>query len=624
MDDAADPAARRPRRRPAPCGAFAAALAAAVLAGPAARPAVAADPEGPEVKAAIKKGVDYLRGQLEGGVNDSYGLLAALAMAKGGAPKDDPIVQSALKWVRGRAGADGYEPNTHHLYTAGLEMMLLEAAGDPDRDRPAMQAVLNYVLAQQQPYGAWFYPDQVARGGDQFFGDTSITQYALLGMWTGERAGLKVDPANWNAVAKWQVATRLPSGAFAYHPARGAANEPRDTMTAAGACNLLLAARYLHGQDADALRKKAEAEERAARDAADARAKKYAAFDRRRTPEERAEEQSKVANVVPLASLSGAADGAIGFLARVMQLDKGQERFYLLYTVERLGALSGQATFGGRDWYGEGSDWLLGKQRGDGSWLHSRTDVDTAFAVMFLSKATAKALGQPRSLYGGGLLKGGRGLPTDLRDARFDGDSITFERPTGDLSDLLSALENPAAANVPAATEAVLETVRTGDREALVGQTAKLRRLIEDPRPDVRSVVLWALARGGGPEDVGAIYGRLVEDPDAAVAREAHNALCMLARLPRGPGVPTGMLEPAEAALDRLEKRDLPETYTTNGRLRVLPEGPFAGLPAGLPDAERAAAFADWRAVAAEAWGDWRDAVKPYDQRDLVPAPKLR
>ena len=327
---------------------------------------------------------------------------------------------------------------------------------------------------------------------------------------------------------------------------------------------------------------------------------------------------------MPLASLSGAADGAIGFLARVMQLDKGQERYYLLYTVERLGALSGQTQFGGRDWYAEGSDWLLGKQRGDGSWLHSRTDVDTAFAVMFLSKATAKALGQPRSLYGGGLLKGGRGLPTDLRDARFDGESITFERPTGDLSDLLSALENPAAANVPAATEAVLETVRTGDREALVGQTAKLRRLIEDPRPDVRSVVLWALARGGGPEDVGAIYERLVEDPDAAVAREAHNALCMLARLPRGPGVPTGMLEPAEAALDRLEARDLPDTYTSNGRLRVLPEGPFAGLPAGLSDEERAAAFADWRAVAAEAWGDWRDAVKPYDQRDLVPAPKLR
>ena len=42
---------------------------------------------------------------------------------------------------------------------------------------------------------------------------------------------------------------------------------------------------------------------------------------------------------------------------------------------------------------------------------------------MFLVRSTAKALGRESTLYGGGLLKGGRGLPDDLSQVSFrDGD----------------------------------------------------------------------------------------------------------------------------------------------------------------------------------------------------------
>ncbi len=86
---------------------------------------------------------------------------------------------------------------------------------------------------------------------------------------------------------------------------------------------------------------------------------------------------------------------------------------------------------------------LLRSQKNDGSWDgEGQAEVGTAFAVMFLSRATAKALGQ-RDLYGGGLLKGGRGLPDDFTKARFDGDEIKYDRPTGDLADLLTRLEDP-------------------------------------------------------------------------------------------------------------------------------------------------------------------------------------
>ncbi|QDT16991.1 HEAT repeat domain-containing protein [Alienimonas californiensis] len=590
-----------------------------------AAPAPAADPDSPQVKAAIEKGVEYLARSKQSGAGDGRHILAALGMAKGGADKNHPVIVSALAAIDKRTADGKYRPERDHLYTAGLELMLLEAAGDPATNAARMRPILGYVLAQQQNYGGWYYPTQAAANPGNYYGDTSITQYAVLGLWTAERAGLDLETRVWNSLAQWQVATKRKGGTFAYHPRRDGTGEIKDTMTAAGACNTLLSARYLHGVAAlDAQRAEAEAADRAARDAKNALMKKYAALDRRVDSEAAEKERQQQAGgpVVPLSTLVGTADDAIDALARGMQFTKGPHRLYLMYTVERLGALSGRRLFGDVDWYEQGSELLLRTQKGDGSWDgEGQGEVGTAFAVMFLSRATAKALGE-RSLYGGGMLKGGRGLPDDLTQARFTGDEITFDRPTGELSDLLSQLEDPRAANVPAAREAVLETVRLGDREALIGQTARLRRLVDDPRPEVRAVVAWALARGGGAEDVEAIFQMLAEDPDAGVVQEAHNALCVLARLPRGPAIPLAMLPEREAALRRLDDRDLPATYVTNRRLRILPGGPFEGLPAGLSDEERAKAFHDWRAVATAAWADWRDAVRPYEQRDLVPAPK--
>jgi hypothetical protein len=486
-----------------------------------------------------------------------------------------------------------------------------------------MRPIVAYIFAQQQSHGAWFYPSRLGKGD---FGDTSITQYSTLGLWTAERAGLEPSEAVWNALAKWQVATQR-NGRFAYNPKRDRTGVLKDTMTAAGACNALLCARYLHGEQAlDAEQAAAAAAERAAQDAKNKLLRKYAALDRRVDPEEEEAERQRQAGVgplVPLSKLAGAANAAIKALENDMKIaPDGSHRLYLLYTVERLGALSGRRMFGNRDWYEEGSEMLLKSQAADGSWRgEGPLEVGTSFAVMFLAKATAKALGQ-RITYGGGLLKGGRGLPDDLTKARFTGDEIVYDRPKGDLSDLLANLEDPTAADVPAARDAVLETVRVGDREALIGQTARLRRLVDDPRPEVRAVVAWALARGGGPQDVSALFDLLAEDPDAGVVQEAHNALCVLSRLPRGPGVPLAMVEDREAALDRLETRDLPPTYIRNERLRVLPGGPFEGLPADASEDDRVEAFHDWRGVATAAWSSWRDAVRPYEQRDLTPAPK--
>ncbi len=300
-------------------------------------PARAAEPNSPQVKAAIKRGVEFLAKNKANGAGDGRHILAALAMAKGGADKKHPVIQSALAAIRERTAGGNYKPDRDELYTAGLELMLLEAAGEGDAAREMMRPILGYVLAQQQGYGAWYYPQQTKSGNN--FGDTSITQYSVLGLWTAERAGLPIETKVWNGVATWQIATRQKGGVFAYHPQRGGGGEIKDTMTAAAACNALLCARFLHGAAAlDAERAEAEAADRAARDAKNALLQKYAAFDRRVDPDaEKAQREKAGGNVVPLSTLTGAANGAIAALARGMQFTTGAHRLYLLYTVERLG-----------------------------------------------------------------------------------------------------------------------------------------------------------------------------------------------------------------------------------------------------------------------------------------------
>jgi hypothetical protein len=72
--------------------------------------------------------------------------------------------------------------------------------------------------------------------------------------------------------------------------------------------------------------------------------------------------------------------------------------FYYLYALERAGVLANTESFGAHRWYPEGARWILGQQRGDGSWLGplphgdrsegANAAWDTCFAILFLKRAT--------------------------------------------------------------------------------------------------------------------------------------------------------------------------------------------------------------------------------------------
>jgi hypothetical protein len=66
--------------------------------------------------------------------------------------------------------------------------------------------------------------------------------------------------------------------------------------------------------------------------------------------------------------------------------------YYSLYALERAGVFCATETFGRHEWYREGANFILGKQRADGSWLEptpsNHAVWDTCFAILFLKRAT--------------------------------------------------------------------------------------------------------------------------------------------------------------------------------------------------------------------------------------------
>jgi hypothetical protein len=74
--------------------------------------------------------------------------------------------------------------------------------------------------------------------------------------------------------------------------------------------------------------------------------------------------------------------------------------YYLLYGLERAGAMTGCPFFGKHDWYVEGGEWILSKQNENGSWgkagpvankglgTPESSLPDTSFALLFLKRAS--------------------------------------------------------------------------------------------------------------------------------------------------------------------------------------------------------------------------------------------
>jgi hypothetical protein len=309
------------------------------------------------VREAIERGVDFLRKQEDGkGSWETPELqysiyrggstgLALLALLNAGVKGGDPAIERGLAFLR------AIESN--QTYVVSLQTMVFAEIGRKE-NRQLVQRNVDWLLSSRRiesgVFKGWGYGNQLGRA------DNSNTQYALLGLYAGKLAGVKIDEDVWRSIRQMYLRSQQADQGWSYH----SDTDTRLTMTTAGLCGLLISGLELN------------------------------------VGREKIQTNGTASNCGDYTENEPVAR-ALGWISRHFRFDLSQGVFYSLYGIERTGRLSGLRFLGDHDWYREGCEFLLAQQRDNGSWqartMHDTSPiVSTSFALLFLSKGRTPIL----------------------------------------------------------------------------------------------------------------------------------------------------------------------------------------------------------------------------------------
>ena len=396
-----------------------------------------------EVVAAISRGAEYLQ-KHSATISAFESGLAAYTLLAAGQSADDPLVRSLIEKVAAKCDATGYRPGTHYNYEAGVDAMAL-AAADKVKYRDKLQLIADFLIKSQQSNGSWDYL------GQDHGGDTSISQYGMLGLWAAARAGVEIPQKTLDLAANWHLKTQI-RGGWSYQPL-GGDSELKHSMTVAGIGTLGIARLLMsrNPQDLESLGDEPEVKPK--------KVEKAFGVLEKVAPKEEGEKPAKEivaadANYKPQSSraeMDKAMKGGLGWLNANYTVDKDCKgwHLYYLYGLERAASLANVDRIGNHDWYADGCRVLLkAQQPSDGGWNNVGGPISsTCFAVLFLARATEKLVPNapppkppPKAqTFGGGLLQGGRGMPSDLTNVEAKDGNIKGKKPPATPLDQLLA-----------------------------------------------------------------------------------------------------------------------------------------------------------------------------------------
>jgi hypothetical protein len=312
-----------------------------------------------QVRRAIDRGVQFLREQEKGAGNweavdrasiitpGGWTSLALLALMHAGVPPADPLIERGLKYLRTVQPAQ--------TYVVALQTAVFASAGR-DEDRERIQRNVDWLVATMVKEGercrGWTY------NNEQRNPDNSNTEFALLGLDAGRRAGARIDRKVWEAIRVYYLATQQADHGWMYN--LGFRTPTTMTMTTAGLCGLLLCDQVL-----DAGREQPAADGRA----------------------------NACGNYADANQLAA----ALAWIDQYFRLELPTNTYYNLFGIGRAGRLCGQRFFNTHDWYRQGCDYLVRKQHPDGAWQEDRFRdawpvVSTSLALLFLADGRAPVL----------------------------------------------------------------------------------------------------------------------------------------------------------------------------------------------------------------------------------------
>ena len=530
---------------------------------------------------AVQKAADWLR---DNAFADGPGerwpgrqTLAAYALLKAGDAVDSRVIANAIRVVRGKVDENGeYHPldDEKRIYEAGIDAMLL-ADTTPEAHQAEILAIVNFLVSHQRVDGSWDYPDGVE---EVFTGDTSMNQYALLGLWAATRAGVPVSPSIWDRAAQWHFRNQDSSGGFAYHPglAHGpGAGAPTSNMTAGASGSLAIVRLHLYPDWSENQAKPKAPTKHGVLEPIDVEnANPLGGSGPNANPRGNFRPQSSISQI------NGSIDRALGWTTSRFRAtsDQNFHRYYFYYALERTASLNriSESEFA---WYKSCGDALLEVQRENGSWAGPtpHATIGTSFVILFYMRSTGNILGMS---FAGGVQLADRGLPDDLLN--FTPGAEEPKKKPGPLDELLVALENADFSELEEKASEVVTRIRFGDREELIGQVDRLLKLAKHGNAEIKRTALWALGRSGDLKVAPVLIAGLRSN-NVDVMREARNALCYVSRRPNGFG---------------LDPNPLGESGDT------------------ASDDERTAAANAWRDRALTAWGKWWYRIRPYPDRD--------
>lgn len=524
--------------------------------------------------AALNKAISFLKQKMldpKLNLHGGYRSLPAYALVMANEPTTLPQISEAIKEVRGRITDGVYKPSNrdHHIYEAGVDAMLMESAGG-DANYNELKAISDYIIAQQGADGSWDYPSRDV-------GDTSMGQYAVLGLWAAARANVEIPMEVWDKAAAWHIRTQRSDGGFQYHPGidKGAAtggNASSINMTAGATGTLSILQMQLYP---DSMRPESERQVK----------KKAFGVLEAKQPDPPAGETGPYEIRTKLSQLQSSIQRGLGWAtSRYQPVSPLPHKIYYNYALERAGALTRTNLLGGRiDWFKTSGEALLRLQKPDGAWdTFEGTHIGTSFAILFFIRPTKKTVA---AQYGGGMLAGGRGLPSDLANADISGTGVKEKRKIeGPLDELLTELSALNPESLADAQAAIVEKVQLGSREELLGELDRIRSLITHPNPELRRTAVWALGRSGDLKDANLLISAL-NDFNVDVLVETYNSLSYLSRKIDGVG---------------------------------MPQNPFHSLDEDATQAEKDAALAVWKEEAIRKWSAWYLRIRPYADRNDI------